>query len=80
MMLKRLITILLVALCVVLALFPVLVGGWLLCQAAGDEGGTAVFRYLSVAALCVLLTDILLLVAALAAASVGAGGPPESSS
>ncbi len=72
-MLKRFLIVLLVILCVVLALFPALLGGWLVAQSAGDEVGAAIFRGLAVAGLCVLATDVLLLVAVLAVGVVSAG-------
>ena len=81
-MLKRFLIVLLVILCVVLALFPALLGGWLVTQSAGDELGAAIFRGLAVAGLCVLATDVLLLIAVLAVGVVGCAvsGPskPES--
>ena len=71
-MLKRFLIVLLVILCVVLALFPALLGGWLVTQSAGDEVGAAIFRGLAVAGLCVLATDVLLLIAVLAVGVVAA--------
>ena len=78
-MLKRFLIVLLVILCVVLALFPALLGGWLVTQSTGDEVGAAIFRGLAVAGLCVLATDVLLLVAVLAVGVVSSGvsGPSE---
>ncbi len=72
-MFKRLIIVLLVAFCVVLALFPVLVGGLLLCQAAGDGLGETVFRGILIGDLCVLATLVLLLVGTLAVSIAGTG-------
>ena len=71
-MLKRFLIVLLVILCVVLALFPALLGGWLVTQSTGDEVGAAIFRGLAVAGLCVLATDVLLLIAVLAVGVVAA--------
>ncbi len=81
-MLKRFLIVLLVILCVVLALFPALLGGWLVTQSVGDEFGATIFRGLAVGGLCVLATDILLLIAVLAVAVVGVElpGPTKSDS
>ena len=79
-MLKRFLIVLLVILCVVLALFPALLGGWLVTQSAGDELGAAIFRGLAVTGLCVLATDVVLLIAVLAVAVLGSdsSGPAKS--
>ena len=69
-MLQRFVIILLFVFCVVLVLFPVLLGGLLLTQAAGDTLGALVFRGILVANLSVLGATILLLVGTLAAVVV----------
>ncbi len=64
-MLRRSLLVLIFAFFVLLVLFPVLVGGYLVADAGNDTLGFAVFRGLVVTVLVLLVVDVLLMVATL---------------
>jgi hypothetical protein len=62
---KRILTVLVLALPVLVVAFAVVMGGWGLAQGMGDPAGATALRWIAVTCLMLLVIDVLLLLMAL---------------
>ncbi|MFN0020158.1 MAG: hypothetical protein ACKVP0_18005 [Pirellulaceae bacterium] len=80
---RRILTVLVLGLPVLLVAFAVVMGGWGLAQGMGDPAGATALRWIGVACLMLLVIDVVLLVMALGLNAIEASGgrePPDTNS
>jgi hypothetical protein len=80
---KRILTVLVLALPVLVVAFAVVMGGWGLALGMGDLAGATALRWIAVACLMLLVMDGLLLLMALGLNAIEASGgrePPDTNS
>jgi hypothetical protein len=74
---RRLLFALVVALPVLVVAFAVVMGGQALARATGDTVGSSVLFYVAMAALMLLVVDLVLVVAVLGVNALGQQAPPD---
>jgi hypothetical protein len=85
---RRILTVLVLALPVLLVAFAVVMGGWGLAQGMGDPAGATALRWIGIACLMLLIMDGVLLLMALGLNAIEASGgrlppgtqPPDTNS